>query len=282
MVKFGDRILKIRNKGKDVEELQLRLAGFLGTVWDGNFGPKTKKQVLMFQKEFMEMTSPTGIVDQDTFKALDQFAEQFPIDFDLLLCKSKAEGVEGVCACSGQGFGQNRFRKIYTKASAPREITWSRTGKNTMRERRHQYEYPGIHKAILHTFRAFLFFAPKAGFSPIRITSGYRCHINNVERGRGSTNHMGKAIDFTFAPVEGRLMRDICNDARKLLQDKSLCQVRWENPNQKALEPGHPRRGQEFIAPTWVHLDVRNYEQDKYLQDRFFVRNVEELDSKEL
>ncbi|MEL6926472.1 MAG: peptidoglycan-binding protein, partial [Bacteroidota bacterium] len=272
---FGERPLKRRSKGRDVEELQLRLAGFKGTVWDGDFGPKTKLQVTTFQKDFMKMERPNGVVDAATFKALDDFAKQFPIDFADLHCPQRGGDHRAVCNCDG--FGQNRFRKIYYKAGT-RSITWSRSGKEEMQERRHQFEYPGIHKAVLHTYRAFLFYAPVDKYINPRITSGYRCHINNVTRGRGSTNHMGKALDFTFDVQDNVRKRDVCNEARTLLKNKSNCQVRWEQDNQKALEPGFPRRGNEFIATTWVHLDVRNYNPDTYLQDRFFVRTAAELD----
>ena len=51
---FGDRNLQDGDKGADVAELQLRLAGFLGTVWDGDFGPNTEKQVKAFQQDYMK------------------------------------------------------------------------------------------------------------------------------------------------------------------------------------------------------------------------------------
>jgi hypothetical protein len=41
-------------------------------------------------------------------------------------------------------------------------------------------------------------------------------------------------------------------------------QIGWTANNRKALEP-------KDIAPTWIHMDVRNYER-RYLAERFFVR----------
>lgn len=280
-MKFGNKPLKNGDKGKDVVELQLRLAGFSGTDWDGHFGANTKKQVVQFQKDFMKMATPTGIVDNTTFTALDTFANQFPIDFNQLKCKSRTNDGNEFCTCNG--FGQERYNKIYTKVSKPRDLDWSRTGLKKMRERRHQYEYAGIHKAVLHTYRAFLFYADPTIFISPTITSGYRCHINNAYNStyRGSTNHMGKALDFTFK-VKSSIKKKICNDARALLVEKCNCQIRWDVLNKKALEPGHPGRGKEHTAPTWVHLDVREYEPDKYLLHHFFVVNAEELDAKEL
>jgi hypothetical protein len=276
-MKFGERSLRINSKGRDVQELQLRLAGFAGTVWDGDFGKKTKNQVVTFQREFMNIANPTGIVDTDTYTALDIFANQFSIDFGVLGCPSKTGSNSELCEC--QGFGGQRFKKLYKIRGG---LTWSRTGNQTFHERLHQYEYPGIHKAVLHTYRAFLFYAPDTKFKSPRITSGYRCHINNTKPSkRGSTNHMGKAMDFSFNARTTRDKRNICNDARDLLVEKSNCQIRWNKRNQKALEPGFPARGREFIAATWVHLDVRQYD-DKFLQDHFFVASEKELDNKEL
>ena len=278
-MKFGERTLRMRSKGKDVEELQLRLAGFSGTVWDGGFGPKTKKQVMQFQRDFMNIARPDGIVGPQTFNALNIFVNRYSIDFDDVACPSKAGEDSEFCSC--QGFGQQRFKKLYLKSRSPMILDWSRSGKEEMSESRHQYEFPGIHKAVLHTYRAFLFYADKSKYKSPRITSGYRCHINNVNRRRTSTNHMGKALDFSFNVGRGNDKRKVCNDARELLVEKSNCQIRWNKKNQKALEPGHPGIGREFTADTWVHLDVRQYD-DKYLEDRFFVTSENELDNKEI
>ena len=278
-MKFGERTLRMRSKGKDVEELQLRLAGFSGTTWDGGFGRNTKKQVMQFQRDFMNIARPDGIVGPATFTALDVFAGKFSVDFGALGCPSKAGEDSEFCSC--KGFGQQRFKKLYLKTRTPMVLDWSRSGKEEMSESRHQYEFPGIHKAVLHTYRAFLFYADKSKYKATRITSGYRCHINNVDRRRTSTNHMGKAMDFTFDARTTNQKRNICNDARDLLVEKSNCQIRWNKRNEKALEPGFPARGREFIAATWVHLDVRQYD-DRYLEDRFFVSSEDDLDNKEL
>ena len=278
-MKFGERTLRMRSKGIDVAELQLRLAGFSGTVWDGDFGAKTKNQVMQFQRDYMNLARPDGIVGPRTFTAIDVFANQFTIDFDDLACPTRANSESEFCSCGG--FGQNRFRKLYLKSRSPMILDWSRSGKDEMSESRHQYEYPGIHKAVLHTYRAFLFYADSGKYIKPRITSGYRCHINNVEKRRTSTNHMGKAVDFSFNVGRGQTKWKVCNDARNLLVEKSNCQIRWNKRNHKALEPGHPGVGREFTADTWVHLDVRQYD-DKYLQDQFFVTSERELDSKDL
>jgi hypothetical protein len=47
-------------------------------------------------------------------------------------------------------------------------------------------------------------------------------------------------------------------------------QIGWEASNRKSFEP-------KEIAPTWVHMDVRQFE-GKYLDDKFFVKESSELD----
>jgi peptidoglycan hydrolase-like protein with peptidoglycan-binding domain len=74
------------DSGKEVRELQLRLAGFRGTDWDGQFGPGTELQVITFQKDYMGMESPDGIAGANTFKALKRFIRDYPIRFSKLKC----------------------------------------------------------------------------------------------------------------------------------------------------------------------------------------------------
>ncbi len=277
-MKFGDRILRRGDVGPDVEQLQLRLAGFLGTVWDADFGPKTEKQVLAFQRDYMKVAQPSGTVTAATFQALDRFADEFAISFTEPLRCTFCRRADGAF-CTQQGFGQARFRGVYLNRN--RDLEWSRLGRATVQERKHQYEYPGIHRAVLQTFRAFRFYAKVRGMPPIIITSGYRCHINNVRKSRFSTNHMGKALDFTFDVPDSDERHRLCQQARQLLKTKSGCQVRWTHANKKALEPGVQEIPGEFIAKTWVHLDVRQYDK-RYLADRHFVTSQRSLDKKGL
>ena len=63
-----------------------------------------------------------------------------------------------------------------------------------------------------------------------------------------------------------------CNLIRGIIVERSNAQVGWYAKNRKALEPDN-------IAPTWVHYDVRTYDR-KYLADRYFCQNIEELNNK--
>jgi len=240
---LGDRSLFKGVSGGDVVELQMRLAGFSGSIWSGNYGPNTEFQVGTFQKDYMKI-SPTGIVDSNTINALIKFTRDFPINFRHLKCLC------GTC----DGFGHGQFKGYYENGKPQIEAY-------------NKYEYPGIHKAILHAFRAAWFYSRGAGLGEATITCGYRCSVNNAQHSRTSTNHMGKAIDWI--PSSNRP-----NDVRALMVQKSNFQIGWSISDMKALEPGD-------IAPTWVHMDVRAMS-PQFLNDRYFVKNVNDLDSLEI
>lgn len=243
---YGERVLKKNMSGEDVAELQLRLAGFRGTLPDGEFGPGTELQVKVFQTDYMGLAAPSSVVDGATFAAIDEFARRFPLDFAPLRCPC------GICA----GFGQGRYKGLYF-GSVPQEQFC-------------RYEYPGIHRMILWSARALFFYRRDLRFS---FTSGYRCSIDNERHGRNTTNHHGKAVDIDMALDPGMGKREDlerCNEVRGLLVEKSNAQIGWLGSNRKSLEPSD-------IAPTWVHYDVRSYEA-KYLRDEFFCTDLASLD----
>lgn len=243
---YGDRELVRGNKGADVKELQMRLAGFRGTVPDGEFGPGTELQVQSFQRDWMQLLNPTGRVDGDTFAALDDFARLHPISFDTLRCPC------GICS----GFGQEKFKGSYRSGMPKAEAFY-------------RYEYPGIHRMVLWAFRAALFYCHQQDMDLI-ITSGYRCSEDNKQQGRTSTNHHGKAVDFDIVGTrDKREDMKVCDEVRGMLVETANAQVGWSASNRKSLEPNN-------IAPTWVHYDVRSYERT-YLTDQYFVRDLEAL-----
>lgn len=249
-MQFGASTLRRGDAGEAVEELQLRLAGFRGTVWDGDFGPGTELQVIAFQKDYMKDSRPDGIVGPQTYAALREFAEDYFIEFSKVACPC------GACS----GFGQERFKNEYRRSKPQIEAY-------------HNYEYPGVHKAILHSYRALMFYAFTDLKTQAFLTSGYRCWINNEQKGRKSTNHMGKALDCDFALQTGEDKRDDmnrCEDVRGMMSEKANFQIGWTGRNRKSFEPAS-------IAPTWIHMDVRSY-QPMYLADHYFVSSIEELD----
>ena len=127
-----------------------------------------------------------------------------------------------------------------------------------------------VHRAILHAYRAAAFYLARYELGDVLLTSGYRCWVRNEQRGRTSTNHMGKALDCDFPAVAGEDKRDDqqrCDRARAILVDKCGFQICWSATDRKALEPAN-------IAPTWIHMDVRCY-RPRYLTDGWFVSDAE-------
>ena len=246
-MQYGERNLEKGDRGTDVAELQMRLAGFRGTLPDGIFGPGTELQVVCFQRDWMGRARPSGRVDAACFQAIDAFAEAHPLDFTALQCRC------GVC----DGFGRGRFKGLYRRDRLKIEAYC-------------RYEYPGIHRMLLWAYRAAVFYGRRAGLE-FTVTSGYRCSESNRQKNRQSTNHHGKAIDFKILGIEDE--RDemiVCDRVRGQLVELGNAQVGWSAGNRKALEPA-------TIAPTWVHYDVRCYDR-KYLADGHFVRDPESLD----
>jgi hypothetical protein len=246
---YGERILQKGLTGDDVVELQIRLAGFRGTLPDGDFGSGTELQVVTFQRDYMKMATPTGLVDRATMEAIDKFADEFSIDFNALKCRC------GTC----KGFGQGKFKGLYISNKPKIEAFY-------------RYEYPGIHRMILWAVRALFFYMPEHNFA---FNSSYRCSVDNQQHGRSSTNHHGKAIDVDVPLKPGETKqddRDRCDRIRGKLVETANAQIGWTANNRKALEPAD-------IAPTWVHYDVRTYER-KYLDDKYFCTNVKDLDNR--
>jgi len=246
---YGQRELRRGCRGPDVVELQTRLAGFRGTLPDGDFGPASERQVMNFQRDYMDLPAPSGIVDRATMRALDRFADDFSIDFKALKCPC------GTC----RGFGRGQFKGRYQPGKAQLEAF-------------HRYEYPGIHRMLLWAVRAVFFYLPEHKFV---ITSGYRCSVDNANHGRSSTNHHGKAIDIDIVARAGESKRDDmikCDAARGRIVSTANAQIGWSAPNCKALEPSN-------IAPTWIHCDVRCYEA-RYLKDEAFCKTLKALNNR--
>ena len=244
---YGERVLQKDMQGPDVVELQIRLAGFRGTLPDGDFGSGTELQVQKFQTDVMKVSSPTRIVDRDTYLAIDAFAKRYPLNFAQLKCPC------GQCG----GFGRGQFKDTYVPGGEGQEQF-------------NHYEYPGIHRLILWAARAVFHYLPEHSFV---FSSGYRCNIDNQQHQRTTTNHRGKAIDLDISLRAGESKRDDadkCNAVRGKIVEVSNAQVGWDAKNRKALEPAN-------IAPTWIHYDVREYER-KYLADEFFCKDLAGLD----
>jgi hypothetical protein len=241
------RALQRGMTGDDVQQLQIKLAGFRGTVPDGQYGPGTELQVTQFQKDFMKLANPSGVADAAVFDAIIQFAKKYPYDFRQLRCPC------GRCP----GFGNGLHRGEYQTGMPKLEMY-------------NLYEYPGIHKMTLWAARAIFHYHPTFKFV---VTSGYRCEQDNIKNGRTSTNHRGKALDVDVPLVAGedkRIDMARCEAIRGKMVEMGAFQMGWAAANRKAFETSD-------IAPTWIHLDCRQYE-PAYLGDKFFVRTLADLD----
>lgn len=233
------RELKAGMKGDDVVDLQLLLAGFSGSVWDGVFGPVTKKQVVSFQLNYMKLSKANGIVDSITLEAIKDFVDAYQFDFDSLKCKCQE--------CKGFGNGKYGGEFIVNK---PRIEAY------------HMKEYNGIHKAILYTYMAVLFFGKQSCLEEPSVLSGYRCWFDNKKNNKTSTNHMGKAVDISSCDLQFDTFRD-------MIAKNSNCQIGWGVPNRKSLDPSD-------LNSNRIHLDVRCFDK-KYLVDKFFAKKFDEV-----
>src|SRR5271157_4651100 len=104
VVRFNINVVKKGDSGDIVEEINIRLSGFGGGVPNSTFDDLTESKVKQFQKDYMNMDSPTGEVDEDTAKAIDEFGGKYEIDFDQLKCRC------GLCS----GFGNSKHKDEYS------------------------------------------------------------------------------------------------------------------------------------------------------------------------
>ncbi|WP_047790423.1 hypothetical protein [Tenacibaculum mesophilum] len=214
--------------------------------------------VKQFQKDYMEI-EPTGIVESKTLEAIKKIGKEFDIPFNKTKCPCGT--------CDGYGKG------LYPEQKQSSSIL----------EKKRKYEYPGIHRTLFWTLKATLFYLKHDDYSNYnlkfgKVSSGYRCHQDNKNHKRRSTNHMGKALDIHFYKSDNTISTEAnCDKVRKIMKDKSGAQLRWSGKNKFSLEPSTKDRiGREFIATTWVHFDVRNFEL-KYLKDKFFIKSKKDI-----
>ncbi len=254
----GAKIYQKGDEGEEVQEINIRLSGFGGNVPDEKFTERTEKMVKQFQRDYMKI-NPTGIVESKTLEAIKKFGDEFDIPFHQSKCPCGT--------CDGYGKG------LYPEQKQSSSIL----------EKRRKYEYPGIHRSLFWTLKAVLFYLNHDDYSSYnlkfgKISSGYRCHQDNKNHNRSSTNHMGKALDLHFYKTNNNVSTESnCDKIRKILQDKSGAKLRWNKNNVFSLEPSSKDRiGNEFIATTWVHIDVRTFDL-KYLKDKFFIKTKKDI-----
>lgn len=239
--------LKKGDRGKLIEEINIRLAGFGGAIPSDEFTSLTEAAVKQFQKDYMGVP-PTGRVCGNTVLALDKFRVQ-TIDF----ISSAFRQIACQCKkCSGFGSGAHQ------DDAYPRNYKLDKE------------EYPGIHRSLIWMLKSMYFYLEKEkklGYSFNRISSGYRCHERNKQEKFLTTNHMGKALDIHFNKGGSNVTDpSIVQKIRDEIFISHLgAKMGWGNVNQMSME------STKDGARRWIHVDVRQFEQ-KYKDHRFFVR----------
>ncbi|NML37600.1 DUF4280 domain-containing protein [Chitinophaga sp. G-6-1-13] len=257
----GKYCIKLNDKGPLIREINIRLAGFGGAIPEDVFTVRTEKAVRQFQQDYMEV-APTGKICGNTLKAIDEFCVKYIQDLKNYICLCNGvKSIEHKCS----GFGKGQFKGEYLNPKRPDESNY-------------KYEYPGIHRSLLWGVSAATFYAEKRSvFTYNSISAGYRCWAHNEYKGRNTTNHMGKAVDIHFNK-NGKVTGS-SSDMDKVRSEVFVkyldAQMGWDNSNKFSLERTSDG------ATSWVHMDVRKYE-EKYLADEFFVKKQADVLGKKI
>jgi GH24 family phage-related lysozyme (muramidase)/LysM repeat protein len=242
--------IKLGDKGPLIEELNIRLMGFGNTIsaptaWN-EFTAKTEAAVKQFQRDYMGVPE-TGRVCGAFLVALDEFRTKYSVHLDNMKCHC------GKCS----GFGNSQLDSQMAGVFSDVKHTKPRSG----------IEYPGMHRALLWSLRAAMFYTHSKDkdltFKFLRISSGYRCWFDNAgylnghansKTKRNSTNHMGNALDlqWTKGNSTARCEGAAVDTLRTEIFVKRLgAQLQWVEKNKLSLETS--AQG----ATSWIHMDVR-------------------------
>src|SRR5690606_16513099 len=139
--------------------------------------------IKQFQRDYMNVPV-AGRICGNVLIAIDEFSQKFDLPDGVWNKRVSVDSNEMLCPCGVCfGFGKNR-------------------GTRSLPEKSNKYEYPGIHRRLLCSLKSVIFYLNKTedslGYSFKHIESGYRCVDRNIQKGRSSTNHMGKALDLHF------------------------------------------------------------------------------------
>jgi GH24 family phage-related lysozyme (muramidase)/LysM repeat protein len=242
-----------------IEEINIRLAGFGGTIETGTpwtkFTAKTKAAVKRFQRDYMKVPE-TGKVCGGVLRAMDEFALRYPVHLSSMRCPC------GVCG----GYGRQ-----YTSSAA---VNFPQPGVGMVQG----IEYPGMHRALLAAFRAVKFYLEmdysKLEYKVLDLSSTYRCWKDNTihnppsKERRWSIRHMGNALDirFSYRNGEHRCALPHTDKIREEIFKKYLhAQTGWGSNNLFSLETA--AQG----AKSWVHVDCSKF-QDQYKQTRHYAK----------
>jgi|JI10StandDraft_1071094.scaffolds.fasta_scaffold62055_2 GH24 family phage-related lysozyme (muramidase)/LysM repeat protein len=244
--------IKLGDSGPLIEELNIRLTGFGGTISSPSkldeFTTQTEQAIKQFQSDYMGI-SATGKVCGSLLLALDDFRFKYPLNLAAMKCPC------GKCDGFGKGYTDSEAAGIFldAKHTKPRKGT----------------EYPGMHRSLLWGLRAALFYTrvkdKDLTYSFLGLSSGYRCWYNNAgyrnghitSTKRNTTNHMGNALDVQFKKGSQSTRcagSDVDAIREKVFVKRLGAQLGWTERNTLSLETAAEG------ATSWVHVDVREYE----------------------
>jgi GH24 family phage-related lysozyme (muramidase)/LysM repeat protein len=253
--------IKLGDKGPLIEELNIRLTGFGGTISAPSkldeFTDRTEQAIKQFQSDYMGIPA-TGKACGSLLLALDEFRSKYPINISAMKCPC------GKCEGFGNGFTDSEAAGIFldAKHTKPRKGT----------------EYPGMHRALLWSLRSAIFYTrvkdKDLTYSFLHLSSGYRCWYNNAgyrnghltSTKRNTTNHMGNALDVQFRKGSQSTRcagSDVDAIREKIFVKRLGAQLGWTERNTLSLETAAEG------AATWVHVDVREYEA-QYKTPRYY------------
>ncbi|MEE3483640.1 MAG: PAAR-like protein [Bacteroidales bacterium] len=284
-------ITKLNYKTKNAEdlifEIGMRLSGFGGYIPTKNFTMNTYKAIRTFQEDYMHI-QPTGRICGSLLKAIDEFCDKYePFkEEDFIKGNNKLRCDCGKC----KGYGNGKFEN--TKPQLMPNLEETKRG----------YEFPGLHRSLLFTVKAVMFYLENVKrddgsyYKFYRVSSGYRCSEKIIDGKRSGPNHRGQALDlhFDYFDSKGNVLRSNRFTGEKHVNYLDMNWIRdnvfikymrakycWNHKNQIALEMYKSAKEWGYNAGTWVHFDVRTFNA-KYRSDEYFVKTYSDYRGKSL
>jgi hypothetical protein len=273
--------------GLDVWELQIKLLAWgsgtdndgIGNILEpmkatGTFDRRTRDAVLRFQKAVGLPVN--GVVDSNTFFAIDREAMLYPVLVHQAKCPCFAGANDGpiLCRCTQHpnpakctGFGKGDYNGTYLldgkKLGDDTDISGEKLDLYHMRE------FPGIDKAVIWAIRGLM---RRAGVYRLRILAGYRCWVDNYHHyddlrwhHRKQTFLMGRAIEFCNDSDAGPCIElganpkaapcGECARVRQVAVTKCGFQLRWQEPDRVSVAEGS-KTARPPANPFAVHLNT--------------------------
>ena len=274
---YGSRALEIGTDGLDTWELQLKLIGWgsgsdsdgIGLFMDpvrvhGTFDTTTRDAVKRFQKA--HALSVTGVVDGNTFRAIDHELVEHPVRLADLTCPCAAGKNDGpiLCRCPNHpsagkctGYGKQRFAgQFLLDGSKTAGLPSEKLAVYDMEE------HDGIDKAVIWAVRALMH---RAKVDTIKVTAGYRCwhdnyHANDAARWRHrrETLHLGKTIELIHPGTcveKGNKACPECERMRGVALAKCGYQLRWHELDRVVVGEGKLDAAPP-ATPFALHVDT--------------------------